>query len=534
MTKPYIINKEAKAVLIPAKYYPEISQKITKCKLVELHGKELVAIHFGEIEVRVLWELGFKTPTPFELFYQWKPIAGEHLPFKHQEIASGFMTIHQRCFNLLDMGLGKSIALLASYDYLKQLGAVKKMLILCPKSCMTPVWVSELFSSFPHLSYSVLAGPKKKRDQRLKDDVDIYISNHDSVRTFSIKSIGDNPKIIGSELDALNIDMLAVDEASIYKNMNTDLWRNLNYLAKPSVRTVFLTGSPAPSSPMDAYSIAKIIAPDRVPRYAGAWKRKTMMQMGQWTWIPLRDSEKTVYEALQPSIRFSKEQCLDLPEVSYLNREVELSTEQKKHLNSMRKEMVMEHDKGEISSVSAVDRLLKLRQILCGVVRDETGKYIELDYKPRLAVLEELISEAGGSVVIIFPFKGIINSVRKKLSKNHRCEIINGDVPQKKRDEIIHNFQNSGQRTVLLCHPKVMSHGLTLTKGKMIIWYSGCDSSELYVQANARLDRAGQKHNTTVVHMGASPIEWKIYKSLQDKKSYQSNVLEMYEDFISG
>ena len=59
--KPYIINKEAKAVLIPAKYYPEIAQKITKCKLVELHGKELVAVHFGEIEVRVLRELNFSS-----------------------------------------------------------------------------------------------------------------------------------------------------------------------------------------------------------------------------------------------------------------------------------------------------------------------------------------------------------------------------------------------------------------------------------------------------------------------------------------
>lgn len=533
MSKPYLINKPAKAIIIPQRYAPEVLQKIPTAKPLIFHGKSVLVMKHGERETRVLREIGFDVVTPMECYFDWPRIGGEHLPFKHQEISSGFMTLHHKCLNLLDLGLGKTISLLATFSYLKQTGQVKKMLVLCPKSCMTTVWVSEIFSTFSNLTYTVLTGPKVKRDKLLKENVDVYISNHDSVRTFSIKGGNkDNPKIVGSELDQLGIDMLVVDEASIFKNMNTDLWRNLNYLSKPSVKTILMTGTPAPSSPVDAYALARIISPNRVNKYAGAWKRATCVQISQWVWIPKPNSTELVYNALQPAIRFSKDQCLDLPEVSYLNREVELSADQKKHLKSMKREMVMEHDNGEISSVSAVDRLIKLRQILCGVVRDEDGNYIELDYKPRLAVLEELIEEANGNVVVIFPFKGIINSIYKKLSKNHKCEIINGDVPQKKRDDIIYRFQNSRERIILLCHPRVMSHGLTLTKGKSIIWYSGCDSSELYVQANARLDRAGQKHNTTVVHMGANAIEWKIYKSLQEKKSYQSNVLELYEDFI--
>ena len=65
-------------------------------------------------------------------------------------------------------------------------------------------------------------------------------------------------------------------------------------------------------------------------------------------WVPKQNSYEVVYEVLQPAVRSKKEECLDLPPVTFQNRECELSAEQLKHFKSMRKEMIMEKDSKEI------------------------------------------------------------------------------------------------------------------------------------------------------------------------------------------
>jgi SNF2 family DNA or RNA helicase len=113
------------------------------------------------------------------------------------------------------------------------------------------------------------------------------------------------------------------------------------------------------------------------------------------------------------------------------------------------------------------------------------------------------------------------------------CEIINGSVSVNKRSEIVQQFQDNEQPKVLIIQPQAASHGLTLTAADTIIWYAPCTSVETYLQANARIDRPGQKNNMTVVHINGSPVEARMYALLQGNIDNHSKIVDLYKEEFS-
>jgi hypothetical protein len=97
-----------------------------------------------------------------------------------------------------------------------------------------------------------------------------------------------------------------------------------------------LTGTPAAHSPVDAFGLARMIVPKRVPKFLGSFKDKVMRRVSQFKWIPRPEAVDIVHEALQPSIRFTKKECLDLPEITYLTRRIPLTKQQDIYRNKIK------------------------------------------------------------------------------------------------------------------------------------------------------------------------------------------------------
>ena len=114
------------------------------------------------------------------------------------------------------------------------------------------------------------------------------------------------------------------------------------------------------------------------------------------------------------------------------------------------------------------------------------------------------------------------------------CDVINGKVPVNRRSEIVDRFQREPNPRVLLIQPKAASHGLTLTAADTIIWYAPTTSVETYLQANARIDRAGQKHAMTVVHIKGSPVEEKLYAMLQGNIDNHQKIIDLYRQELDN
>lgn len=515
---PMLVHQPTQSLLLKVADPLAIREVLPSSKLL-FHPDYNLAVHHTLEAAKVLRNMGCEAPAPIRFQYRWP---GKFKPFAHQVVMSEFLTLHRRAFNLSEMGTMKTNAALWAADWLMDTGRVDKCLVLSPLSTLERVWQTDIFDTLMHRSCAIVHGTRPIRIARLKADVDFYIMNHDGL---GITEIVD---IIFKRPD---INLIIVDESSMFRNPQTRKWKALARLcARQDVRLWLMTGTPCPNDPTDAWAQAKLVSPDRVPQYAGHFKRQTMMQITQFKWVPRADAFTRAFDALQPAVRFKKVDCIDLPPVTVQDRQCDMSVEQRKAFNSLKATMVADAKAGkQIKAVNAADQIGKLRQILCGAIKLGEDDYQTLDHKPRLEVLLETISEASAKVLVVAPFKGIVRALEKEIEPHYSVGVLNGDVSPAMRNKIINDFKMQADPHILLCHPKVMSHGLNLTEADTLIFYAPIYSNDEFQQVTERFNRAGQKNKMTIVRMASHPLEWEIYRLLANRQSTQNSILDLYK-----
>jgi SNF2 family DNA or RNA helicase len=284
---------------------------------------------------------------------------------------------------------------------------------------------------------------------------------------------------------------------------------------------------------VDAYGLAKLVNPLSVPRFFGAWRDMVMHKITQFTYKPKETAKDTVHQVLQPAIRFTKEECLDLPDMVYTKRFVEMTAQQKKYYDTLRKQMLMQVAGESVTSANAAINMNKLLQISAGAVYTDDGDAIEFDIKSRYQALKETIDESSQKVLVFVPFRHTIDMLTNKLRKDGiTTEVIRGDVPAAKRTEIFARFQNEADPRVLVIQPQSAAHGVTLTAANTIVWWGPTSSLETYLQANARIHRAGQKHKCTVIQIAGSPAEKRIYRMLDERINIHTAMIDLYKEML--
>jgi SNF2 family DNA or RNA helicase len=292
-----------------------------------------------------------------------------------------------------------------------------------------------------------------------------------------------------------------------------------------------LTGTPASQSPVDAYGLARLVCPQNVPKFSMAWRDKVMHQVTRFKWIPKTNARVEVFKALQPAIRFAKDECLDLPDVLYTTREVPLTPQVQKYYKMLKEQMMIEAAGTQISAVNAAAGLNKLLQISGGAVYTDNREVLEFDIQPRLNALMEVIEETDYKIIIFVPYRHSIEVVSRYLTdKNITNEVIQGDVTATQRANIINQFQNMEEPRVLVIQPQAASHGVTLTAANTVVFWSPVMSVETYLQCIARMDRVGQKNKMTVVHLQGSDVEKKMYAMLQGKVDLHTKLVDLYRE----
>jgi hypothetical protein len=160
-----------------------------------------------------------------------------------------------------------------------------------------------------HRTVGVAYGDASKRKKIINGEYEFVVINFDGVG------------IVQEDISKVGFDLIVIDEANAYKSTSTKRWKILAKLMTANTRLWMLTGTPASQSPLDAFGLARLVSPHTVPKYATAWRDKVMQQITRFKWIPKKTAKDDVYKALQPAIRFAKNDCLDLPEVLYQTRD---------------------------------------------------------------------------------------------------------------------------------------------------------------------------------------------------------------------
>lgn len=508
-----IINN--KAIKLRLRNPTHVTTVIPKSKQVAQHD---VVVHWGIEEAQVLRNLKINVPSPIKERYQW---TGKYQPFDHQKETAAFLTMNRRGFCFSEMGTGKTASAIWAADYLLDQGLISRVLIVCPLSIMDSAWRGDLFTFAMHRSVSVCHGSRTKREKILDQNTEFVIINYDGIPS------------VYDKIATGGFDLIIVDEANHYKNAQSQRWKTLFSLLKPETWLWLMTGSPAAQSPTDAYGLAKLINPSSVPRFFGTFRDQVMFKVSQFRYTPKPDATDTVFRVLQPAIRYTKEQCLDLPSMTYTNRDVPLTGQQKQYYEELRKHLIA-HAAGEsITAANAAVNMNKLLQISCGAVYTDDKEVIEFDIKNRYKVLREVIDESSQKVLVFVPFKHTIEILSNKLTADGiSTAVIDGGVPASKRTEIFHQFQTTPDPRVLVIQPQAAAHGVTLTAANTIVWWGPTSSLEIYAQANARVHRSGQKHPCTVVELSGSKVEQHIYSMLRQRINVHERMVDLYKEVL--
>lgn len=458
--------------------------------------------------------------VPFDE-YPWPMKNPEHRPYQHQKDTTTFLLTNKKAYVLNDLGTGKTLSALWACDFLMVNKKIKKVLISSPLSTIKSVWGNEIFMNFVKRKFAIAHGRRSDRVDAINANVDFVIINHDGLVTME------------PELMAAKFDVFIIDELTAFKNYKTERSKSAQKIAKSCKAVWGMTAEPTPNTPVEAYGQAKVVNPENpfLPKVFSKFKDMVEDQISTFVTIPKAEAAKVVHRVLQPSIRFVRDECIDIPPCQYIDMEIPLTDEQRKAYESMRKLLMVEYDQGLITASNAAVKAMKLTQIACGWVKNDDGGVNELDSKTRLAELMEIYdSTHRGKLVVFAAFRAAVEGINAFFNdKKIKSDFIHGSVAQNQRASLIDRFQN-GDLNVLVIQPQSTSHGVTLTAASTIVWQSLVPSGEVYRQANGRITRIGQARKQTIIHMIGCAAEKRILSILKGKGSMSKEILDLFSD----
>ena len=449
------------------------------------------------------------------------PFKGVPKPFAHQIETTQFILDRKRCFVWNDLGTGKSWSAVWSVDYLRDIGEVSGVLIVAPLSTLEIVWQRTFFYLDAGLDVKVLKGTSARKIEILNRQLPLGKFKVSIVNPDSLHVIEDAIK---------DYQMIICDESAMFRNMKARRTKALTKIAGKVDRVVCMTGSPMPEAPTDIYATARIICPDRVPKYFGQFRDLTMRKISVFKWAALPNAQETITNRLKDYvIRYRRDECIDLPESQSFTYETDPTPTQKKAISEMRKAAIAMFEDGNVTAPNEAVVISKILQICSGAVKytneDKEPAVKEIDCKTKFDALKEILDASEQPVIIYAPYTAAIKRLANFFADSVSYRVVDGSTPVEKRKEAFDGLQ-SGLVRVLIAHPQAMSHGLTLTNSNVIIWWTPIYSNEIYEQANGRIVRPGQTRKTYFIHLVCSALERKVLERLKSKAKLQGTLLE--------
>jgi SNF2 family DNA or RNA helicase len=451
--------------------------------------------------------------------YAWPAFMGRR-PFEHQRVTVSFLLGNKRAYVLNEQGTGKTLSALWAADILMCAGRIKRVLIIGPLSSLRSVWYREIAMNLPHRKVVIAHGNSSVRTAAIYDSTaQFVVINHDGVR------------FAEDELIKAKFDLVIIDELTAYKSHGAERSKAMLRVSH-SVKAVWgMTGNLTPNSPTEAFFPGKIVNPQNgyLPRYFTQFRDVTMTQINEYLWVPKPEAPRAVALCIQPAIRYTRDECLDLPDTTYQVVEVPLSKQQVDHYEEMRKQAYIECESGAISAVNAGVKLGKLLQISAGSVRSDEGNVVELDCKSRLDALFDLFEDTPqGKLVVFATYRATIAMLERECQKRGvRCASIHGDVAQNLRSQHIERFQ-TGDLQMIVLQPQTAAHSITLTAASTMVWFSLTSSNELFEQGCARIVRAGQVRKTLIYMFVSTRAEQHVAALLERRQSVSNATLDLF------
>ena len=439
-----------------------------------------------------------------------------------------------------DMGTGKSFMLINNITMLYDQGKINAALIVAPKGVYRN-WVdTELPKHMPtHVEHRVAlwsATPRKAEAAALDslfeitEDLKILVMNIEAFSTQKGAKFAQRFLFVHEA-------MMAIDESTTIKTPGSLRSKNTEKTGKNAKFRRILTGSPVTKSPMDLYQQCAFLSHGCLdsPSYYSFQARYALTVEKR---VSTHSFKKIVgYQRLDElkekldrfSFRVKKEECLDLPEKLYVKREVDLTPEQQRAYDDMKTLALAQFKEGLMSTVNALTQLMRLHQIVCGHVKLDDGRVLELPNK-RIEELLSIVEETDSKIIIWATFRHDIEAIKIALQKAYGMESVGtyyGETDEEERRRVLDRFQDpESEMRFFVGNPSTGGYGLTLTAASVVVYYSNSFDLEKRLQSEDRAHRIGQTRNVTYIDLiTPKTVDEKIVKALRGKIDIATQVL---------
>ena len=463
-------------------------------------------------------------------------------PYEHQLDALKDSWNKEVFAYFMEMGTGKSKVLLDNAAMLYDKGEINALLLIAPKGVYKNWYDSEIPTHLPdHIDKKMILW--KTSDKSLKQikllntlfekgsDLRILIMNVESFSSgsgsdFAYKFLSAHPK-----------SMVAIDEATTIKTPTSNRTKNILSLSKHCKYRRILTGSPVTKSPLDLYSQCQFLDPWLLDhqsyytfkaRYSVCKKiqvngRQVEIVVGYRNLGELSDKIKSF------SKRILKEDCLDLPAKSYVKHYVELTKEQKKVYDQMKKEAIAFLDGKMQSSATVMTQLMRLHQITCGHFTADDGSIKDLPCS-RLGELMDILEKIEGKTIIWSHYTHDVRRIIEEIKRVYGDDSVvdyYGATDTDARSTNIKKFQTDDKCRFFVGTTHTGGYGITLTAGSNMIYFSNGYDLEKRQQSEARIDRIGQTKKMTYIDiMAQDTIDERIVKALRNKVNIANTIMD--------
>ena len=465
-------------------------------------------------------------------------------PFDHQLDALEASWDKENFAYFMEMGTGKSKVLLDNAAVLYDRGLINGLLLIAPKGVYKNWFDSEIPIHLPdHIHKKVVlwkTSDKSKKQQELLNtlfktgtDFHILLMNVESF------SAGDGAEFAAKFLSC-HKTMMAIDESTTIKTPTSNRTKNIVELRHHAKYRRILTGSPVTKSPLDLFSQCAFLDPWLLG-HDSFWTFKSRYSITKKIEVQGRRIEIVVgyknlgelSDKIKPfSKRILKEDCLDLPEKTFVKHYVELTKEQKKVYSQMKQEAIAFLDGKMQSSATVMTQLMRLHQITCGHFTADDGTIKDLPCS-RLTELMSVLENIEGKTIIWSHYTHDVRRIIKEIKKVYGEESVvdyYGATDTDARSVNIKRFQTDDKCRFFVGTTHTGGYGITLTAGSNMVYFSNGYDLEKRQQSEARIDRIGQTKKMTYIDiMAQDTIDERIVKALRNKVNISNAIMD--EDF---
>tara|TARA_Y100000033_G_scaffold17970_1_gene16871 strand:- start:60 stop:1241 length:1182 start_codon:yes stop_codon:yes gene_type:complete len=338
--------------------------------------------------------------------------------------------------------------------------------------------------------------------------------------------------------------MIAIDESTTIKTPTSNRTRSVLSLRELAKYRRILTGSPVTKSPLDLFSQCQFLDPWLLnhssyytfkARYAVT--RKIEVQGRRVEIVVGYRNLGELSEKIKPfSKRVLKDDCLDLPDKTFIKHTVELTKEQKKVYEQMKREAIAFLDGKMQSTATVMTQLMRLHQITCGHFTADDGTIKDLPCS-RLSELMSILENVEGKAIIWSHYthdvKRIIEKIKEVYGEDSVVDYF-GETDQDQRSKNIKKFQTDDNCRFFVGTTHTGGYGITLTAGSTMIYFSNGYDLEKRQQSEARIDRIGQTKKMTYIDIiSQDTVDERIVKALRSKINIANTIMgEDLKDWI--